>query len=74
MDLEYRKKWDSFVKGKGQRCLPWHKFLQGPIINSEMLLFVLLHLDLREFEDADTKGIYWNVNFPFPMSNRDVSF
>ena len=20
------------------------------------------------------KVIYWNVNYPFPMSNRDVSF
>ncbi|EDO42511.1 predicted protein [Nematostella vectensis] len=44
MDLDYRKKWDSYVKA------------------------------LEEFEESGVKGIYWNVNYPFPMSNRDYTY
>ncbi|XP_072020686.1 phosphatidylcholine transfer protein-like [Amphiura filiformis] len=44
IDLDYRKKWDSYVKA------------------------------LYEVTEGDRKGIYWNCNFPFPMSNRDYIF
>lgn len=30
--------------------------------------------ELFEKEDAGRKLIYWNVNFPFPMSNRDYIY
>ena len=31
--------------------------------------------ELKEIEDEEgNKGIYWQINFPFFMSNRDVSF
>jgi len=43
MDLEYRKKWDEYVK------------------------------ELYECDDEGVQSIYWNVNYPWPMSNRDVS-
>ncbi|XP_022803364.1 phosphatidylcholine transfer protein-like isoform X2 [Stylophora pistillata] len=44
MDLEYRKKWDGYVK------------------------------ELYEFDDNGVKSIYWNVNYPWPMSNRDYIY
>lgn len=48
LDLEYRKKWDDYVK------------------------------ELYEFNEdlngTKAKGIYWNVNFPFPLYNRDYTF
>ncbi|XP_078376077.1 phosphatidylcholine transfer protein-like [Oculina patagonica] len=44
MDLEYRKKWDEYVK------------------------------DLYEFDDEGIPSIYWNVNYPWPMSNRDYIY
>jgi len=31
-------------------------------------------LELYEFEEEGMHCIYWNVNYPWPMSNRDVSF
>lgn len=43
MDLEYRKKWDTYVK------------------------------DLYTIQDADG-GIYWEVKYPFPLSNRDYVY
>jgi len=48
MDLEYRKKWDSYVKE----------------------LFVID----GEGNSKDDCPIYWNVNYPFPMSNRDYVY
>lgn len=36
--------------------------------------FVLMIPDLYEIEEGDKKGIYWQVKFPFPLANRDVSF
>ncbi|XP_031560540.1 phosphatidylcholine transfer protein-like [Actinia tenebrosa] len=30
--------------------------------------------DLYEFEKSGVKGIYWNVNYPFPLSNRDYTY
>ena len=30
-------------------------------------------VELKEIDDVDLKGIYWQVKFPFMMSNRDVS-
>ncbi|XP_071949777.1 phosphatidylcholine transfer protein-like [Antedon mediterranea] len=30
--------------------------------------------ELHEFNEKEKTGIYWNVNFPFPMSNRDYVF
>lgn len=44
MDLEYRKKWDTYVK------------------------------ELYETDAVDEKAIYWNVNYPWPMSNRDYVY
>ncbi|KAI0238699.1 Phosphatidylcholine transfer protein [Lamellibrachia satsuma] len=44
MDLEYRKKWDTYVAA------------------------------LKEVEDDGEKAIYWKVNFPFPLSNRDYVY
>ena len=42
------------------------------------ILYSLLNiLELYEFTEEENgstlKGIYWTVNFPFPLSNRDVS-
>ncbi|XP_064644479.1 phosphatidylcholine transfer protein-like [Lineus longissimus] len=48
MDLEYRKKWDSYVKD-------------------------LYQLDRSE-ETGGNKIIYWNVNYPMMMSNRDYVY
>ena len=45
MDLEYRKRWDSYVA------------------------------ELREVEtEMNNSVIYWNVNYPFPLSKRDYSY
>ncbi|XP_020613106.1 phosphatidylcholine transfer protein-like [Orbicella faveolata] len=44
MDLEYRKKWDEYVK------------------------------ELYECDDEGVQSIYWNVNYPWPMSNRDYIY
>ncbi|XP_050406764.1 phosphatidylcholine transfer protein [Patella vulgata] len=44
MDLEYRKKWDSFAK------------------------------EIYETQVIDKKLIYWEINYPFPMWNRDYVF
>lgn len=30
--------------------------------------------ELKEIEENGKQGIYWQINFPFMMSNRDVSF
>ncbi|XP_033118245.1 phosphatidylcholine transfer protein-like [Anneissia japonica] len=30
--------------------------------------------ELYEFKEGEVTGIYWNVNFPFPMYNRDYVF
>ncbi|XP_013390274.1 phosphatidylcholine transfer protein-like [Lingula anatina] len=30
--------------------------------------------DLREIEEGINKGIYWQINFPFMMSNRDYVY
>ncbi|XP_002740848.1 phosphatidylcholine transfer protein-like [Saccoglossus kowalevskii] len=30
--------------------------------------------ELREINEGDKNGVYWQVNFPFPMSNRDYVF
>lgn len=38
------------------------------------MYFVLMVPDLYEIEEDDKKGIYWQVKFPFPLANRDVSF
>lgn len=35
---------------------------------------MILFIELREIKDGETEGIYWQVKFPFMMSNRDVSF
>ncbi|XP_028393738.1 phosphatidylcholine transfer protein-like [Dendronephthya gigantea] len=48
IDLEYRKKWDDYVK--------------------ELYEFT------EEENGSTVRGIYWNVNFPFPLSNRDYTF
>uniref|UniRef100_A0A8C5JE55 Phosphatidylcholine transfer protein n=1 Tax=Junco hyemalis TaxID=40217 RepID=A0A8C5JE55_JUNHY len=44
MDLDFRKKWDQYVK------------------------------ELYEETYDGEKVIYWEVKYPFPLSNRDVSF
>lgn len=44
----------------------WHK--------RDVFCFVLMIPDLYEIEEGDKKGIYWQVKFPFPLANRDVSF
>lgn len=44
MDLEYRKKWDSYVA------------------------------ELEEIKCDNGNFIYWNVNYPFPLSNRDYTY
>nr|XP_023691434.1 phosphatidylcholine transfer protein [Paramormyrops kingsleyae] len=44
MDLEYRKKWDSYVK------------------------------ELYEKECNGIVAIYWEVKYPFPLSNRDYVY
>lgn len=44
MDLEYRKKWDDYVK------------------------------ELYEFDNEGVQSVYWNVNYPWPMSNRDYIY
>ncbi|KAK6181554.1 hypothetical protein SNE40_009385 [Patella caerulea] len=44
MDLEYRKKWDSFAK------------------------------EIYETQVVGKKLIYWEINYPFPMWNRDYVF
>ncbi|KAM7069160.1 phosphatidylcholine transfer protein isoform 1-T1 [Molossus nigricans] len=44
MDLEYRKKWDQFVK------------------------------ELYEKECDDKTVVYWEVKYPFPLSNRDYVY
>jgi len=36
-------------------------------------IFLELYEFLEEENGSRVKGIYWNVNFPFPLSNRDVS-
>ena len=38
------------------------------------LMFLILFSELYEFDDEGVQSIYWNVNYPWPMSNRDVSF
>lgn len=48
LDLDYRKKWDDYVKE--------------------------LHEFKEDMNGTQTTGIYWNVNFPFPLSNRDYTF
>lgn len=30
--------------------------------------------ELREITEDEKTGIYWNVNYPFPLSNRDYTF
>lgn len=45
VDLEYRKKWDTFV----------------------------LDLDIIKDDDG-AQGLYWCVDFPWPMSDRDYTF
>ena len=40
-----------------------------------MFLFLIINfIELYEFEEDGFKNIYWSVNYPWPMSNRDVSF
>ena len=39
-----------------------------------MFLFLIYFIELYEFEEDGVKNIYWSVNYPWPMSNRDVSF
>jgi len=39
------------------------------------IIFFYFFLELYEKEnDEGEKFIYWNVNFVFPLANRDVSF
>ncbi|XP_073444208.1 phosphatidylcholine transfer protein isoform X2 [Dendrobates tinctorius] len=44
MDLDYRKKWDQYVKA------------------------------LHEDQNGEEKVIYWEVKYPFPLSNRDYVY
>ena len=53
------------------------QFAQNPIFNSWDLCWKIRIFipELKEIEDEEgNKGIYWQINFPFFMSNRDVSF
>lgn len=52
MDLQYRNKWDSYVKELYETTCP---------VNNDT------------GNGGDTL-IYWNVNFPFPLSNRDYTY
>ena len=62
VDWEYRKKWDKYVLGELDHV---HGIL---FLN---LIAVELH-PIKE-EQSNKEGLYWKVDFPFPMSDRDVS-
>lgn len=38
------------------------------------MLFMFMTLELYEKDFNGQSAIYWEVKYPFPMSNRDVSF
>ena len=61
VDWEYRKKWDKYVLGE----------LQFTMITCMVLSNVELH-PIKD-EQSNKEGLYWKVDFPFPMSDRDVS-
>ena len=60
VDWEYRKKWDKYVLGELDHV---HGILSLNIVE--------LH-PIKE-EQSSKEGLYWKVDFPFPMSDRDVS-
>jgi len=50
-------------------------FVVGKTNNHGRLLrWLIFFPELYEREADGKKVIYWNVNYPWPMSNRDVSF
>ncbi|XP_058261052.1 phosphatidylcholine transfer protein isoform X1 [Hemibagrus wyckioides] len=49
MDLDYRKQWDSYVKGN-------------------------VRAELHEKDYGGQKAVYWEVKYPFPLSNRDYVY
>ncbi|KAK2561370.1 Phosphatidylcholine transfer protein [Acropora cervicornis] len=67
MDLEYRKKWDEYVNGMGdikevymdlEYRKKWDEYVN----------------ELYEFDEDGEESIYWNVKYPWPMSNRDYVY
>ena len=49
------------------------KFSVNAVFIIWLTIFILFS-ELYEFGDEGVQSIYWNVNYPWPMSNRDVSF
>lgn len=49
------------------------EFSVNAITTIQLTLFILFS-ELYEFDDEGVQSIYWNINYPWPMSNRDVSF
>ncbi|XP_016149280.1 phosphatidylcholine transfer protein-like [Sinocyclocheilus grahami] len=58
MDLSYRRQWDSYVKVPP---------VAGGQIQSDIA-------ELHEKDYGGQKAIYWEVKYPLPLSNRDVSY
>jgi hypothetical protein len=48
-------------------------YLRYTMPNNYFFYFLELYEFSEEENGSAVKGIYWNVNFPFPLSNRDVS-
>ena len=63
VDWEYRKKWDKYVLGEPSS------------VGSRAQHILLLNVELHPIKDeqSNKEGLYWKVDFPFPMSDRDVS-
>ncbi|XP_043091383.1 phosphatidylcholine transfer protein isoform X1 [Puntigrus tetrazona] len=61
MDLNYRRQWDSYVKG-GPRssCCRWSDSVRCA--------------ELHEKDYGEQKAIYWEVKYPLPLSNRDYVY
>ena len=80
MDIEYRNHWDSYVNGNTKRNYSYLfvqpvKYTHKHTCDTEEVYFKNFIPELKEIEDEEgNKGIYWQINFPFFMSNRDVSF
>ena len=64
VDWEYRKVWDSFVLGTSP-----------PVSLCYIYIIVCVCIDLHPIKDKATglDGLYWCVDYPWPLSDRDVS-
>lgn len=72
VDWEYRKKWDSYAIGEYVRVgIYLVKVVNGSAHASHNLCIIDLH-PIKD-ESTGVEGLYWCVDYPWPMSDRDVS-